>query len=190
MNKPRTGWRTALAALCAMGALYSHLYAQAAAIPDTTAFSYYECLFRHVTVLKARADEKVAKGQAQTKLRQTYQSAAGLTDQEAAALENTALKCSTVLDQIFGQAHQVLPSASANPAATRSALKGLQQQRVAAVLAFRDTLHQQFGDQRFSQFETFLRSWMTTKHPGVQPVKPTSNGATVPSHNPYYGGRR
>lgn len=178
-----SAWSQALRILSIGAALIASVAAVQAQTPqtpisDSTAYGYYGFLFRHVAFLKTRADEKVAKGQTQTQLRQTYKIAANLTDSEAAILENVSLACTAILNNIDGQAASIVAAAHANPhvpkagSPSETALASLHQQKMQAVLGRRDALRRQFGEQRFTQFEIFLKTWMTTNHNSIQPIHP------------------
>ena len=167
----------------------------ATGIPDATAFGMYEHLFRHVVFLKHLADDKVAKGNTQTTLRRTYQAAANLTDAEAKLLESTSLNCVPTLNAIVAQARstvqnapahtQSAPSSGGPSPAPRPELVTLENQRVAAVLACRNTLHEGFGDQRFALFEAFLTAHATTSQTSVRPMQP----GREPTAETVHGGR-
>ncbi len=179
--------------LLATWAARAQTTATPAGIPDATAFGMYQHVFRHVVFLKNQADAKVAQGNTKTKLRQTYQIAANLTDAEAVLLESTSISCVATLNGILAQARltaqaaprtQSAPVSGAPSPAPQAALVALQSQRVAAVLACRDGLRRGFGNQRFALFESFLVTHSATTQNSLRPMQtglqPTSEAAPGP----------
>ena len=159
----------------------------AASIPDAAAYTLYQHLFRHEAFLKQKADEKKAKGKKSDSVRNAYKIAAGLTDSEAALLESTSVSCVAAIDRLLDQARPLILTsiASAHPVPVNGSasrppspqLVAIQAQRVQTVLSCRNTLHAGFGNQRFAQFEAFLRAKASAQNTSTAPLRPSATPA-------------
>ena len=150
----------------------------------------YRQLFRHVVILKKKAEEEERKGRDGTAHRSLYKQNAKLNDSEAAILEQIATESDRQISELDTQAQQIISAARAQHPGGQLAkgetlppppaeLTTLQELRNNAILQSRDLLRANFGEEAFDRFDKFVQREVAPKIKPVQlgiprPVLPDS----------------
>lgn len=140
--------------------------AVATALPDHVMYWH---VLRHVAVLHRKADALEKKGGDGTPYRQLFQHNAQLSDSQARRLAEIAEDCMARVAEVDAKAAEIItafravhPPGSFAPGQPLPPpppeLLELQRERDALVLAARDELHEDLGDDDFARFEKHVRS--------------------------------
>jgi hypothetical protein len=146
----------------------------------------YRQLFRHVVILKQKAEEEERNGRDGGLLRSLYKRNAKLNDAEARTLEQIAEESDRQVSEFDERAKKIIAEARANhpggelaPGETLppppTELGALQEQRNAAVLQARDKLRAIFGEEAFERFDKFVQRDVAPK------IKPVQLGLPRPT---------
>jgi hypothetical protein len=139
----------------------------------------YRQLFRHVVILKKKAEEEERNGRDGALLRSLYKRNAKLNDAEATTLEQIAEESDRQVSEFDERAKKIIAEARAqhpggelNPGETLppppAELGALQEQRNNAVLQARDRLRAIFGEEAFGRFDKFVQRDVA---PRIKPVR-------------------
>jgi hypothetical protein len=140
----------------------------------------YYAIFHHVAVLKQMADTAQQQGQDRPNLRQLVRLRAGLTEAEGGSLEAISVQCEKDVaaqdakaKAIIDQFHAQYPPGPINPSFPPIAppvLASMWQDRSNILLAARDQLRVELGEEDFAKFDQFLRT--TGPKPSFYPPPP------------------
>ena len=161
---------------------FSVVHAQTAATPQKSVPQrvVYSALFRHVIFLQPQASALDQQGKNGSALRDFYQTKAGLTAAEAAALNQASQNAATALQAAEAQIHTQVkalrtqtprPSPKSGPPPLPPILKTLQAQKDAAIMNQVAALYTALGPARFHQFDAFVQSTLTP-HIAVSTIPP------------------
>jgi hypothetical protein len=130
-------------------------------LPD----SAFEHIYRHIRYLQTLDSASAAKGRA-TNLSAHYKNLAGLTQQQAVALQTVSLAAVTELDGLDRQAQDLILQSRAQgrtqllpgqkPPAPPAGLATLQNARKAALFKYRNNLAEALGPAAFARLEQAL----------------------------------
>ncbi|HEV2798921.1 MAG TPA: hypothetical protein VGW12_00395 [Pyrinomonadaceae bacterium] len=148
----------------------------------------YRQLFRHVVILKKKAEEEERNGRDGGLLRSLYKRNAKLNDAEARTLEQIAEESDRQVSEFDERAKKIIAEARAqhpggelNPGETLppppAELRDLQEQRNTAVLQARDRLRTIFGEEAFERFDKFVQRDVAPK---IKPVQLDLPRPTLP----------
>lgn len=124
----------------------------------------YWVLFRHMTVLEAKAAEVEKRGQDGAPFRAVFRASAQLTEEQAARLSSIAADCVARVEEMDRKALAIIRAARAanpkadfkNPPPAPAELKRLQHERDALIDAAREELRSAFGEKEFTRFQGFV----------------------------------
>jgi hypothetical protein len=148
----------------------------------------YWVLFRHLTVLEAKAAALEKSGEDGTPYRSVYRLSAKLTETQASQLRSIAADCVARVEEKDREALAVIRAARALnprgrlgkdevPPEPPAALKVLQQERDELIEAAREDLHRTFEDKEFTRFQGFVDEKIA---PTIRRQQAALNGMAVP----------
>lgn len=140
----------------------------------------YGILFREMAVYKKKAEEKEAKGENATALRQHHKEKLKLNDEQFVALDRIAAESNRKVEKLDASAKKIIDSFRAqftdrklkagDPVSPPPAeLKSLQAQRDATILAAREELRRALGEAEFKRLDDFVQQDISSK------LKPVEN---------------
>lgn len=146
---------------------------------------YYR-IFHHVAVLNQMADAALKQGKDRSNLRQLVRLRAGLTEAEGESLQAISLQCDNdvaaqdakakaIIDQFHAQYPPGRPINPSFPPIAPAVLASMWQDRNNIILAARDQLRVELGEQDFAKFDKFVKS--TGPAPAIRPAFPPLPGA-------------
>jgi len=146
----------------------------------------YGQVFRHIRDLNRQADKDESKGLDGKHFRTLYKRMAKLEDKEAASLDRVAAEANKEMDKLDAEAAHLIkkfreknPKGSANPNAPRpkppAELMALSKTRREKLLAARDKLLAELGDEEFRRFEEFLQERIAPEIRQIDLTAPLSN---------------
>jgi uncharacterized coiled-coil protein SlyX len=146
----------------------------------------YGQVFRHIRDLNRQADKDESKGQDGKHFRTLYKRMAKLADKEAASLDRVAAEINREMDKLDAEAARLIkkfreknPKGSAAPDAPRpkppAELMALSKTRREKLLAAREKLLAELGDEEFRRFEEFLQERIAPEIRQIDLTAPLSN---------------
>lgn len=154
--------------------------AAATVLPDQVLYWH---VLRHVVALDRKADAMDKKGQDGTPFRQLFQLNAGLNDAQARRLAEIAEDCVARVAETDRKAREIIVAARTQvspgeqPLPPPSELVELQRERDAVVLAARDELRHELGDEDFSRFDKHVRKTVVPSLERTDPRVPSRSAA-------------
>lgn len=154
--------------------------ALATVLPDHVVYWH---VLRHVVVLHRKAAALEKKGGDGTPYRQLFQQNTELSDSQARRLVEIAEDCVARVAEVDAKAHEIIlafrarhPAASLAPGQPLPPpppdLLELQRERDGLVLAARDALHAELGEEAFTRFEKHVRATVVPTLGQDQPKLP------------------
>lgn len=148
--------------------------------PEIPANVTYKHLFHHVMVLKRKAEEVEREGKDGRQFRTHFIRQATLTQEEAQVLEQVAVECEQAIQLLELRAKPVVDAYRAqypggqvpqgqHPAPPPPELRKISEERDAIILQARDRLHVALGDEKFTRFDSFVKTRVTQITPEVSP---------------------
>ncbi len=147
----------------------------------------YFILFNHLVGLKAQVDSQQSLGGSSFNYIESYKKQTSMTSSQTQFLFQTSQDCLNEIQPIDAQAKQIIDDTrSGSPDGELNsfdempdapvALDQLQQQRDAVILKYRDILKNSYGENKFTEFDQFVRSKIAPQVENLSGQNPAEKG--------------